>query len=360
MTQVFDTSGLRGDPYSEGPAMPGAYGDDFSRSATARIDFGPHEAFGPPPEDVEPEPEPDAEHVFSRIRRIRSHAREKRKRGRGPVGVVVVLLLFAAAAGLKFLPISPWAQKDDGPAADAPIPFHSANFAPGDVGAEGFLSWAYVDWRDPAGSVVGSENLNDTTDTASMITAWFAADLLRRAAEQGIEPSDADRADVESMIRDDDEAAAERILATLGGPQESVERLAAMCRLNQTVPSQGSWRETAMSARDAAKLGGCLADGVAAGAQWTPTLLSLMRQVRGPGDFGIRQAFPSDQRPTIAIKNGLLLDPATGQQTANCLAIGEGWALAVLQRYASTGDPSGDLAHADSVCQKVVLKLTGG
>jgi hypothetical protein len=338
-------------------AIP-AYDDDFARAATARIDFGPHEAFGPPPEEIEPEPEPDAAHVFDRLRRIRSHARQKRKRGgRRWIGVVVVLVLFAAAAGLKYLSFSPWSSDEAAEIpADAPIPFHATSITAADVGSEGFLSWAYQDWRDPNAAIVGSENVTQTTQAASMIAVWLGADLLRRAAEQGKEPTEAERADIEAMIRDDDRSAAERVLNGLGGHAESIARLNAMCRLTETEPAQ-SWLEATISAQDAARLGSCVAQGTAAGAQWTPWLLNVMRQVRGSD--GIREAFAPQLRPTIAIKYGVLLDPSTNEWRGNCLAIGTGWALAVLQRYPSTGDEAADVAHVDAVCEQVVAKLTG-
>lgn len=361
VTQVFDTGALRTGPYGAAPTMgqgaAPAFDDEFARSATARIDFGPHEAFGPPPEEVEPEPEPDAAHVFSRLRRIRSHARQKRTGSRRWVGIVVVLLLFAVAAAVKFAPFSPWSADPsaDGVPENQPIPFHPATFTAADVATQGFLSWAYQDWRT-SGLVVGSANRTETTPATSMISVWLAADLLRRGAEQGTEPSDAQRLDIEAMIRDDDRAAAERILNQLGGHAASVERLSTMCRLTDTQPAD-LWLRTTISAQDAARLGGCIADRTAAGAEWTPWLLSVMKQVRGSG--GIRDAFPSQVRPTIAIKNGVLLDETTNEWTANCLAIGDGWSLAVLQRYPASGDEAADLAHVDAVCQQVVGRLTG-
>jgi hypothetical protein len=305
---------------------------------------------------VEPEREHDAGHLFTRIRRIRSHARQRRKRGW--VGVVLVLLLFAGAAAARFVPGAPLYPKGEQQAPTAAgMPFREAEIAPADVGTSGFLSWAYQDLRD--GTLAGSSNMMETTDAGSMVAVWLGADLLRRAAEQGQQPTEADLADIEAMIRDDDLAAADRVVAKVGGGAESIGRLPTMCNLSDTEPA-ASWQETEVSARDAARLGACLADRRAAGAEWTPWLLSVMRQVRGDGDFGIRDAFPPGQRPTIAIKNGLMLDAEDGQWRANCLAVGDTWSLAILQRYPATDDPAADLAHVDAVCQQVVRKLTEG
>jgi hypothetical protein len=236
------------------------------------------------------------------------------------------------------------------------MPFHFAEISPESLGTEGFLSWAYLDRRD--GTIVGSSNMSAPTDTASMIKAWIGADYLRRAAEQGNTPPDADLADVQAMIRDSDNAAADRITEKVGGAAASVGRLVTMCQLSESQAVAGAWSNTVISARDTARMGGCLADGRAAGAQWTPWIMDTMRQVRGDGDFGIRKAFPTEQRATIAIKNGWLLRDEDGLWHANCLAISDTWVLAVMQRYPSHGDWNTDLAHIDAVCQDVVRRLS--
>jgi hypothetical protein len=130
-----------------------------------------------------------------------------------------------------------------------------------------------------------------------------------------------------------------------------------MCQLSDVTPVAGPWQDATISAEDAAKMGACLADGRAAGAQWTPWLLNKMRQVNS--DFGIRAAFPVADRAMIAVANGVVLKDTDGQWRANCLAVGPTWSLAVLQRYPSSGDANSDLAHVDTVCHKVVGQLTG-
>ncbi len=372
VTHVFGLADLQGgDRYSEGhwanPGLAPVLADEFADSPTTPIHLGElserpgrhgaHAGFGPPPAaQPRPEPEPGA-HLFGRLRRIRSHAKQPR-RSRGWISLLLGVALVSGVAGLRYWPASPWyygGEPDEAPAS-VPMPFHDAAFTAADLGTDGFLSWAYQDLRD--GTVVGSENMAETTDATSMIVTWIGADFLRRAAEAGEEPVETDLADVEAMIRDDDLAAADRIVARLDGIDDSIGRLRQMCSLEDVEPRGEPWPDTDISARDAARLGGCLADGRAAGAQWTPWLLNVMRQVR-VGDFGIRKAFPTDEQPMIAIKNGVALNESDGQWRANCLAVSETWALVVLQRYPSSSDATLDRAHVDAVCQQVVQRLTG-
>jgi hypothetical protein len=294
--------------------------------------------------------------MFTRLRRIRGHAQHRRSKRW--IAVLVVILLIGVAAAARFAPISPLRSAASQPSVvyDT-MPFHDVQFAAGDLGTEGFLSWAYEDVS--TGAVVGSTNADQPTDATSMLAAWIAADFLRKAAESGQTPADTDKADIDAMIRDDDVPAGDRIVAKLGDPQQWIGQLRTMCALTDIKPAGTSWRGTTITARDAARMGGCLADSRAAGAQWTPWLLSEMRQVRGASDFGIRNAFPTSQRPTIAIKNGVALVSADGQWRANCLAVTDHWSLAVLQRYPSHGDSNTDLAHLDAICQQVVWRLTG-
>jgi hypothetical protein len=370
VTEVFDIGRPSADPYADAHTAPIRMPPSVDMGPRG---FGPPAGFGPPPPagfgpppsagfDVtsadgfggpSPKADPDAP-LFSRLRRIRSHA--KQRRSRKWVGVLIAVVLVATTAALRFYPDSPWyyGGEEEGGAPSQVMPFHPAEFTTADLATEGFLSWAYQDLRD--GTVVGSSNMTETSDAGPMITAWFGADLLRRSAETGQRPPDTELADVEVMIRDEDLAAAERVVTSLNGAEESVGRLRTMCQLSDVTPVAGPWQDAAISAEDAAKMGGCLADGRAAGAEWTPWLLNVMRQVNS--DFGIRDAFPAGDRPVIAVANGVVLKEADGQWRANCLAVGPTWSLAVLQRFPSSGDANSDLAHGDTVCQKVVGQLT--
>jgi hypothetical protein len=330
---------------------------DPSEAETALIQiFGPHEAFGPPPEEMpshQDEVEPPA--MMQRFRRVRSHARARRI----PRWAVFFLIIGLASvgAGLRFVPGSPFYPAPEPPSPlEAAMPFEFTEITPESLGTEGFLSWAYLDRRD--GTIVGSENMSAPTDTASMIRAWLGADYLRRTAEQGDAPPEADLADVQAMIRDSDDAAADRIVEKVGGATGTVGRLVTMCQLSDSQADAADWRKTVISARDAVRMGACLADGRAAGAQWTPWIMDAMRQVRGEGDFGIRKAFPTDYRTTIAIENGWAPRDAEGLWHVNCLAITDTWVLAVMQRYPSHGDWNTDKAHVDAMCQDVVRKLS--
>jgi hypothetical protein len=236
------------------------------------------------------------------------------------------------------------------------MPFHSANVTAATVGTEGFLSWAYLDRS--TGEIVGSANMADPTDTASMIKAWIAADYLRLAAQKGTTPPADAMNDLTTMIRDSDNDSADRIVAAVGGTNASVGRLITMCQLTESKAVDNAWSNTIVSARDTVRMGACIADGRAAGAQWTPFILDTMRSVKGEGDFGIRKAFPAAQQPSIAIKNGWVLRDEDGIWHTGSLAISDTWVMAVMQRYPSHGNWDTDVAHLDSVCQAVVRQLT--
>ncbi|MBX6358311.1 MAG: hypothetical protein IRZ05_20980, partial [Micromonosporaceae bacterium] len=391
-TEVFDRGLLTGDPYADaqtgvipmpapgeagprdsGPPTggfvppPGAFGPPPGMPGSPTGGFGtPAGGFGPPatvdpgppaprldPGGWEPSDDDEETPLFTRLRRIRSHAMQRPSRRW--VSVVLVIVLVGTVAGLRFWPGSPWyygGSEGSAPEA-APMPLHSADVTAAGLGLEGFLSWAYEDVRD--GTVVGSANLAEPTEAGPLLTAWFGADLLRRAAESGQKPTETALADIEAMIRDEDLAAADRVVAGLDDVGSSLDRLRTMCHLSGLTPAADSWPDTTFSAQDAARLGGCLADGRAAGAEWTPWLLTVMRQVDGGG---IREAFPPGTRSMIAVTNGVMLDQADGQWRANCLAVHETWALAILRRFPASGDPNADIANIEVTCQRVAQELT--
>ena len=207
---------------------------------------------------------------------------------------------------------------------------------------QGFLSWALMDRR--TGEIIGSANMAETTTTASMIKAWLASDYLRMASEKGETPSDSRLRDLEVLIRDSNNEAADRTFSA-NGKTASIERLISMCGLTDSAPVAGFWSSTKISAQDTVRMGQCIADGRAAGPNWTSWVLDMMRKVRDVGDFGIRKAFPADQQAQVAIKNGWLLRDEDNHWHTNCLAIGDTWVLAVLQRYPSQGNWANDFAH---------------
>jgi hypothetical protein len=217
------------------------------------------------------------------------------------------------------------------------------------VSSPGFWSWALLDVR--TGELTGSANRAATNDTASMVKAWIAADFLRVTAERGARPTEDDLELLRGMIRESDNEAAEAIYRRNGGTA-SIRRLIARCGLTDSRATPDYWSLTMLSARDAVRMGACIADGRAAGPQWTRWVLDEMRRVRGEGRFGIIQALPPPVAGRTAIKNGWLLRD-DGQWRVNCLAIGDGWVLAVLLRYPG---PLG-MAHGASVCRQVAAQL---
>ena len=136
----------------------------------------------------------------------------------------------------------------DGDPARPPLPFAAA---PVRVDTEGFLSWALLDRR--TGEIVGADNMTATSTTASMVKPWIAADYLRRAAERRETPSSARMHDLEIMIRDSDNGAAERVY-NLSGKTASIRRMIAVCELTESTAVPGYWSATRVSARDTVRL----------------------------------------------------------------------------------------------------------
>jgi Beta-lactamase enzyme family len=214
----------------------------------------------------------------------------------------------------------------------------------------GFHAWALL--KTHTGAISGSDNLADTSDTVSMIKAWLAADFLRRAAQRKQTPTADQLHTLSIMIRDSDNQAAEDTYRG-NGAADSIQRLIKTCGLTDSSAVPDRWSETVMSPRDAVRMGACLADGRAAGPKWTSWVLGEMRHVRGDGRFGIVDALPAGVANTVAIKNGWLLRDETGLWHVNCLAVGDGWVLAVMMRY----DGSLGFAHGGAVCESVATQL---
>jgi hypothetical protein len=306
-------------------------------------------------------------------------ARGARRRGRarrhpGLHLVLALALVLGGLAILRFTPGSPLAASGQ-PAAltqptaaaalpsgatpsgagsaapGTPVPGTLLRPAPVTIRTSGFWSWALLDLG--TGEIHGSANLAARSTTASMIKVWLAADYLRRADASGASPS-ADRlALLSKMIRDSDNEAAWTMWRELG-EGATISRLIQLCQLTDSVAGS-RWSLTQLSARDAARMGACIAGRRAAGPTWTGWLLNEMKLVRGTGDFGIRKAFPADVAAQTAIKNGWVVREAEGAWHLNCLAIGDGWVLSVLQRYPTALG----FAHGGAVCRSVAAQLMG-
>lgn len=287
-------------------------------------------------------------------RRARAAARSNRSTALR-LTLISVVLLVLVLVGLRLMPGSPfastaaakWGESSSGTAGPSatgeptkkPTPTPSPTLpalpvAPASVkiDKDGWWNWALMDTR--TGKISGSANMDETNPTASMIKAWIGADFLRRATEKGDTPSDSRMNQVSIMIRDSDNTAAQTLYEVNGGTA-SIKRLISICDLTDSSPAaDGGWSRTALSARDTARMGACIADGRAAGPKWTKWLLGEMRAVRGVGNFGIRKAFPAAEQKTIAVKNGWVDRTREQKYTVNCLAIGDGWTMAVETRYA--------------------------
>ncbi len=210
----------------------------------------------------------------------------------------------------------------------------------------------------------GSANMHTTRNTVeSMIKGWIAADWLRREAEAGKTPTKTQLNQITLMIINSNNQIAQEYYH-LGGGDALMKRLISTCDLRDTVKIKpGYWSYTELTPADAARYGECLADGRAAGPQWTGWLLKVMTRVRGDvdeqksdtvqgGRWGIIDGLPKSLRPTLSMKNGWT--KYVDGWHVNCLGIGHGWVLAVMIRTATL--EAGDDACASVTRQLVVTK----
>lgn len=216
------------------------------------------------------------------------------------------------------------------------------------VTSSGFWSWALIDRT--TGTLSGSDNQSTAQRTASMIKAWLASDYLRLAAEKGTTPSTTQLNTLSIMIRDSDNTAATNTYASVG-EEESIARLIDICELTDTEAGI-NWAKTTVSARDAVRMGACIADGRAAGDTWTDWVLTEMQSVRGSGLFGPIEVLPDEEAEQTAIKNGWVVFD-DGNWHVNCLAIAPTWILAVETVYES----SLGVDYGEEICRSVTEQL---
>jgi hypothetical protein len=216
------------------------------------------------------------------------------------------------------------------------------------TGVAGWWSWAAMDTT--TGQMVGSANWHETTYPVSMAKAWIAADYLRVNYPDGKEPPAQTLASLETMILDSANAPADAFWTALGG-RNTTDRMKSLCGVTDLVVVPNAWSATGWSARDAVRIGACIADGRAAG-RWTSWLLDKMRHVRGEGNFGPRKIFTDPT--TVATKNGWHL--VNGLYYINCLAIGENWVIAVEHRWAA-GSWAQAMSEGDNLCQTVARAI---
>jgi hypothetical protein len=240
--------------------------------------------------------------------------------------------------------------------AQAAPPLPALAPAPVNVPTNWFMSWALLDRH--TGNMVGSPNYTTGTNTTeSMIKAWISSDYLRSLGDK--QPSQQRLAELTRMIRDSDDDAAQDIYRINGG-NAVIKRAITTCGLTDSTIRSGWWSGTKVTARDAVRLGNCVADGRAAGPKWTGWVLNEMRQVRGDvseepngGHWGIVDGLPPDLAKDVSIKNGWTMLYADGQWHVNCLAIHDDWVLAVLTRYPSQQGK----AYGAGLCKQVTQQL---
>ena len=233
-----------------------------------------------------------------------------------------------------------------------PLPQLRFRDAPVNVAAEGFYAWALMDRR--TGEIWGSDTMTATTWPASMIKGWLSADFLRRLSEKNQQATNAQLAELDTMIRDSDNNAAQDIYVKNGG-SAGIKRLISLCKLTDTTSSSKGWSFTNISARDTVRMADCIGSGVAAG-PYTGWLLNEMATVR-QGDWGIRKALPPDQAAMVSIKNGWLFYDDDKNWHINCMAVTPTWAMAVLQRYPGHGQYNSDFLHGQQICQQTATQL---
>jgi hypothetical protein len=191
----------------------------------------------------------------------------------------------------------------------------------------------------------GSSNMDTTRNTVeSMIKGYIAADWLRRETAGHKTPTKAQLNQINLMIIDSNNQIAQEYY-NIGGHDALIKRLISVCGLRDTVKiKHDSWSFTELTAADAARYGECLADGRAAGPQWTSWLLNVMTKVRGGvkdqksdtvegGRWGIVDGLPTSMQSTVSMKNGWTL--YVDGWHINCMAIGRGWVLTVMVRTSS-------------------------
>ncbi|NUR50064.1 MAG: hypothetical protein HOV71_18220 [Hamadaea sp.] len=264
------------------------------------------------------------------------------------------------AAGLPFAPASPSISKSPEP----PPPPTLRETTPVQVQLASGAAYAWSLLDRTTGETTGSANSTTYHNTTeSMVKAWLVADFLRRLGDR--DPTTAEKQKMSTAIRDSNDDSAQWLYLKDGG-NASIKRLFSTCDLvDRPVIQSGWWSMTQLTARDAARMGACIADGTAAGDKWTSYLLNEMEHVRGTaatadqhatwggGRWGIIDGLPAQLQSDTAIKNGWTLINADGKWHVNCLAVHSDWTLAVQVKYPGKLG----LAYGANVCESVTRQL---
>jgi hypothetical protein len=221
-----------------------------------------------------------------------------------------------------------------------------------------YYGWALLDRT--SGRTIGSANAATKGNTTeSMIKPWIVSDYLRRLNEDGKQPSEAELSELTLVIVDSNDPLAEKYYQR-GGADAVVNRLIKMCGLTNLVIKPNLWGWTVMTPMDALRYGQCLADGRAAGPQWTDWVLDTMKHIRGSvaeqksgavqgGRWGIIDGLPQDVAKDVSFKNGWTV--YRDGWHVNCLAIHPDFVLNVMMRT---------WAHLDQAaagCANIAAKL---
>ena len=221
-----------------------------------------------------------------------------------------------------------------------------------------FSGWSLLERS--TGRVSGSSNAaTEGSTTESMIKPWIVADYLRQLADADETPDDATLDELALVIIDSNDPLAEKYYQ-LSGADDQTARLVDICGLTDLRIEPTFWGMTFMTPLDAMRYGECLADGRAAGPQWTKWLLDTMRHVRGepsefdPGEvqggrWGIIDGLPPELAGDVSFKNGWTA--YYDGWHVNCLAIHQDWVLSVM-----TVMPAGLLAGSEA-CASVTRAL---
>lgn len=221
-----------------------------------------------------------------------------------------------------------------------------------------FYGWSVLDRR--SNRTIGSANAEtEWSTTESMIKPWIVADYLRGRSDGSEQPTADEIDELTLVIEDSNDPLAEKYYQ-LGGADRLIGRLAMICGLTNLVIEPTLWGNTLMTPADAVRYGACLADGRAAGPQWTNWLLETMRDVRGSvddqvsgevqgGRWGIIDGLPAELAQDTSIKNGWTVYEDGWH--VNCLAIHPTFVLSVMMRtYA-------ELDEAAAGCASVAADL---
>jgi hypothetical protein len=308
----------------------------------------------------------------------------RRKKSRTPIVLAVIIALLGLGLigtavyaklgdrlGPNLLSSNPLTSPSPEPPPPPPPPTLQAAAVKAPTPAPKFFAWAFYDRRTK--EMTGSANSAQSTNTTeSMIKVWLVSDYLRRLGTK--QPTKAALNYTSTAIRNSNDNSANWLYSQDGG-QAAITRLGKTCGLKNVKSSSSGWSYTTMTAQDAVRMGLCVADGRAAGPQWTEYVLEQMRNTQGGtdaddqekktggGHWGIIDGLPENLQEEVSIKNGWTLIFADGLWHVNCLAVHQDWVLAVQLRIKGVNISAGQkdekgLANAAAICASVAEQLT--